>query len=117
MRTIRELVAALRQREGVDAAVVLGRDGLVIDSHVASGTDAESLAALAPAVVAAADEFGARTDNGALVTAILEYPGKVAVISPLSADAVLLVVAKPDDKLGGLLYDLRRHREQMAALV
>ena len=31
MPTLRELVATIRQREGVDAAIILGRDGLVIE--------------------------------------------------------------------------------------
>lgn len=117
MRTIRDLVAALRQREGVDAAVVLGRDGLVIDSQVVPGTDADSLAALAPAIVAAADEFGARTVHGSLTTAILEYPEYVAAVSSLSQDVLLLVLARPSANLGALLFELRRHREQIAALV
>ena len=34
MPSIRDLVAAIRQREGVDAAVVLGRDGLLIDGQL-----------------------------------------------------------------------------------
>ena len=33
MPTIRELVAAIRQRDGVEAAIVLGRDGLLIDGQ------------------------------------------------------------------------------------
>ncbi|MEP6690157.1 MAG: roadblock/LC7 domain-containing protein [Gemmatimonadaceae bacterium] len=117
MHTIRDLVAALRQREGVDATVVLGRDGLVIDSHVAAGADADSLAALAPAIVTAAEEFGERASHGALTTAILEYPETIAVISALTPDALLLVLARPSANVGALLYELRRHREQIAALV
>jgi len=34
MPSLRDLVGVLRQREGVEAAVVLGRDGLLIDSDV-----------------------------------------------------------------------------------
>src|SRR5919204_79308 len=55
MPTIRDLVGAIRRRDGVDAAVVLGRDGLLIDSETASDVDAESVAALVPSIVAAAD--------------------------------------------------------------
>ena len=40
MPTIRDLVAALRQRDGVEAAVVLGRDGLLIDSQTEPTVDA-----------------------------------------------------------------------------
>ena len=117
MPTIRDLVAALRERDGVEAAVVLGRDGLVIDGQTAPGLDAESVAALAPAVVIAAEEFGSHVDRGALATAILEYRDGVAVISALSPDALLLVLARQSVTLGHLLFELRRNRENLATLV
>ena len=50
MANIRDLVAALRQRDGVEAAIVLGRDGLLIDSQVVPGLDAEDLAARIPPI-------------------------------------------------------------------
>jgi predicted regulator of Ras-like GTPase activity (Roadblock/LC7/MglB family) len=52
-----------------------------------------------------------------LATAILEYAKGVAIISVLTADAVLLVLAQPSADLGKLLYELRRNRENIAALV
>lgn len=48
MPTIRDLVGAIRQREGVEAAVVLGRDGLLIDSQTVDQVDAEHIAAHVP---------------------------------------------------------------------
>jgi len=117
MSTIRDLVGSLRRRDGVEAAVVLGRDGLLIDSQTASGIDAESMAALVPSIVAAADEYGAHEDRGTLTTAILEFARGVAVISVLSEEAVLLVLARPSANLGQLLFELRRNREKIATLV
>ena len=117
MPTIRDLVAALRQREGVDAAVVLGRDGLLIDSQTDAAVDAESIAALVPSIVSAADEFGGHNGRGPLTTAILEYTEGVALVSVLSNDAILLVLARPTADLGRLLYELRRNRENIATLV
>ena len=117
MPSIRDLVAALRQRDGVDAAVVLGRDGLLIDSETSEGIDAESVAALVPSIVAAAEEFGAHQDRGPLATAILEYSRGIAIATVLSNDAILLVLAQSRADLGRLLFELRRNREQMAALV
>jgi predicted regulator of Ras-like GTPase activity (Roadblock/LC7/MglB family) len=80
MATIRDLVGVLRQREGVDAAVVLGRDGLLIDGQSVPGIDAEGVAALVPSIVAAAEEFGAHSGRTSLATAILEYAKGVAII-------------------------------------
>ena len=117
MASIRDLVRAIRQREGVEAAVILGRDGLLIDSQVVPGLDAEDLAARIPAIIGPADDLGAAAGRGRLTTAVLEHESGLAVVSVLSADAVLFVLVRPEANVGQLLYELRRNREQIAALV
>lgn len=117
MPTIRDLVAAIRQRDGVAAAVVLGRDGLLIDSQADAGTDAEQVAAHVPSILQHADELGAAAAQGELRTVVLEHVHGAAVISTMSAEVVLLVLATPSADLGALLFDLRRHRANIAALV
>ena len=117
MPNIRELVAAISQREGVDAAVVLGRDGIVIDSSAPPDLDTERLAAHIPSILMGADDMGASGLRGPLTMAVIEQPGGLAIVCALSAEAVLLVLARPDASVAGLLYELRRNREQMAALV
>lgn len=116
MTTIQELVRALRGRDGVDAVVLLGRDGLVIDAQSAPEVDAERLAALVPLVASAADDLGRQAGRGELVTAVLEYGGGVAIVSPLGDDAILLVLASLRD-VASLLYELRRNRGRLATLV
>lgn len=117
MPTIRDLVGAIRQREGVDAAVVLGRDGLLIDSQVADRINAEQIAAHIPSIVQFADEYCSAAGRGTLQTAILEHDDGMSVICCLSADAVLLVQVRPEANIGRLLYELRRNRANIAALV
>ena len=117
MPNIRDLVAAIRQREGVDAAIVLGHDGLLIDSQIAPGLDAEDIAARVPAIVGPANDFGAAIRHGALRTAVLEHGTGLAIISVLSDEAVLLVLVTPRANIGQLLLELRRNREHIAALV
>jgi predicted regulator of Ras-like GTPase activity (Roadblock/LC7/MglB family) len=117
MPSIRDLVSAIRQREGVEAAVVLGRDGLLIDSQTVPGLDAEDLAARIPSIIIPADDLGESAGRGPLVTAVLEHRDGLAIVSALSADAVLLVLVRPQANVGQLLYELRRNREHIAALV
>ena len=117
MPTIRDLVGALRQRQGVEAAVVLGRDGLLIDGQSVPNLDAEDVAAHVPSVISAADEFGNAAGRGALTTAILEHPRGLAVITVLSPEVVLLVLVEPSANIGQLLFELRRNRGHIAALV
>lgn len=117
MATIRELVGTLAQRDGVEAVILLGRDGLVIDSHTAASLDAEHLAAHVPSLVSAAEELAVHAGRGALVTSVLEYERGFAIVCALSAEAVLLVMVHPSASVGPLLFDLRRHRGNIASLV
>jgi uncharacterized protein len=117
MASIRDLVSALRQREGVDAVILLGRDGLLIDSQAAQGLSPEDLAARIPPIIGPADELGVAAGRGEVVTVILEHRQGLAIMSVLSAEAILLVLVQPGANIGQLLYELRRNREQIAALV
>lgn len=117
MPSIRDLVAAIGQREGVDAAIVLGRDGLVIESQPGAALEPEDVAARIPAIITPADELGAATGRGELITAILEHRQGLAIVSVLSADALLVVLLNQNANIGQLLFELRRNREHIAALV
>ena len=117
MASIRDLVAAIRQRDGVDAAVVLGRDGLLIDHQADASVDAEQVAAHVPSILQYADELGAAAAQGGLRTAVHEHENGTTVMATISSEAVLLVMLRPTADLGALLFDLRRHRANIAALV
>lgn len=117
MPTIHDLVAAIRDREGVQAAVVLGRDGLVIDGQTLPPLDAENVAAHVPPVLLAAEEMGFASQQGSVQTAVLEYERGYAILSALSSEALLVVLAQPSVNLAQLLYELRRNRANIAALV
>lgn len=117
MPTIRDLVRAIAEREGVDGVVVLGRDGLLIEAQTSGELDGEQLAALAPSLAAAADTLGEAAKRGPLVTAVVEFERGLAVVSALNADACLLVAMRPEADVGPLLFDLRRHRANIASIV
>jgi predicted regulator of Ras-like GTPase activity (Roadblock/LC7/MglB family) len=115
--TIHDLVRALAQRDGVEAVVILGRDGLLIDTRTGDDLDGEHLAALTPAVATAAEAVGQAAGRGSLVTMVLEYERGHAVISAVSPDALLLLILHHSAHLGALLFDLRRHRANIASIV
>ncbi len=116
MPTIRDVVAALGARPGVDAVVVVGRDGLPIDAQAADGVDAESVAAVLPGTIKGMTELGAAGARGEFGTAVLEYGAGLAVVAVLSAEALLVVLVRPSVNIGNLLFDLRRHRAAIAGL-
>ncbi len=117
MATIREVVEALSRRTGVDAVLVVGRDGLPIDSHTANGVDGENVAALLPAVINGMTQLGQAGGRGEFGTAVLEFGSGLAIVSVLNSDALLVVLVRPATNVGALLFDLRRHRAAIAGLL
>ncbi len=116
MPTIRDLTVAIRRRPGIEAVVVLGRDGLLIDSQSTMDLDAEGLAARVPGIVASADEVGVTTGKGPMRIALIEQENGFAIVSSVGDDALLCVLTTPAADLGSLLYEVRRHRESIARL-
>ena len=117
MPTIRDLVSALRRRDGVDAAIILGRDGLLIDGSATATLDPEGVAPFVPPMALAAADLGLAAQRGDFGLMVLEYGNGNVVVSALSPDVYLLVLLQPSANLASLLYDLRRYRTQLSALV
>jgi hypothetical protein len=126
MPTLRDLVHAVRQREGVTAALVVGRDGLLIDGALDPSLDAEALAAHVPPLLLSASALGATarmvpsaTDRPGIPTPrllVCELPEGTLVLTPLGQEAALLALVHPEGELAPLVQDLRRHRDRLLAL-
>jgi len=117
MPTIRDVVQALARREGVEAVIVLGRDGLAIDSRARDGFDIESVAALVPAVVAASEQLGDAAGRGGFEFGLVEYESGMMLLAELGEEALLAIVFAPGTNIGGHLYELRRHHRSITALL
>lgn len=114
--TLRDLVQALERRPDVAGALVLGRDGLLVESAGLVPSDAEHLAALLPGVAGAADMLGSATGRGALVTAVLECERALLVVAVLTRDVLLVVALAEEAEPTPLVAELRRARSPLAAL-
>jgi predicted regulator of Ras-like GTPase activity (Roadblock/LC7/MglB family) len=115
--SIRDLVAAVRQREGVEAAVVLGLDGLLIHGSGQPGFDLETLAATVPNVVFSIAELARSTRLGEVDSTVVQTSDGFLVINVISAEALLLILLRFDANIAQLLGELRRNRDSIASLV
>lgn len=116
MPGIRDLVAAVRQREGVEAAVVLGNDGLLIQGDGQPGFDLDVLAASVPGIVSTATELARTARIGEVDSTVIQTSDGFIIVNVISADALLLIVLRFDANLAQLLGELRRNRDSIAAL-
>ncbi len=117
MPTIRDVVRALGKRDGVDAVIVLGHDGLVIDSVTDDGCDHESVAAHIPSIVESCNRLGGGGDRGDFGMAVVEFTKGLAIVVELSAESLLAILVRPGTNVGDLLYELGRRRAAIARLL
>lgn len=117
MATLRDMLDALTAREEVTAVLVVGGDGLLIDSAGRERVDAEAAGAIAPGVLTQARELGAVVGCEGVSSVVVEFRNGVAIVTEVSSDLVMVTFVKPGAPFGRLLYELRHNREQIAALV
>ena len=117
MATIRDVVHELGQRDGVETVIVLGRDGLPIDSFSQNGLDTDGLAALVPSLVGACDRLGQAGTRGAFSAGVIEYGNGFAIVSVITADILFAILVRADTNVGGILYELGRYRTAIAGLL
>jgi len=118
MADLNELLSSFTRVKGVAAAVLVGDDGLPLQSARAPGVEeaeVDILGAIAASGLPAADEIGQQIKRGALKQAIYEYEKGVVVIEPLGS-AILVVVTNAAANLGLLRLQARQvHPELVGA--
>jgi predicted regulator of Ras-like GTPase activity (Roadblock/LC7/MglB family) len=117
MPTIRDVVQVLGRRDGVEAVIVLGRDGLTIDAVARNGLDTDGLSALIPSVAAACNRLGTAAARGEFSSGVVEFGRGMIVVNVLTSDVLLAIVVAPGLNIGALLFELQRHRASIAGLL
>lgn len=111
MADLDELLTSFTKVRGVSAALVVGQDGLVLQSVTAPGAeeaDVEVLGAMASSGMVPAQEIGRETARGRLLQGIYEYEKGVVVVEPIGDSAILVVVTSAAANLGLLRLQARK---------
>lgn len=101
----------------MDVVIVLGRDGLPIDSYATNGVDPENIAALVPSVVGACSRLGSASGRGEFGAGIVEFAAGMVLVAALTPETLLAILVQPGTNVGILLYEIQRHRSAIAGLL
>lgn len=119
MADLNELLTSFTRVRGVVAAVLVGQDGLPLQSVVAPGVDeadVDVLGAIAASGLVPAQEIGQHTERGAIKQAIYEFDRGVVVIEPMGS-AILVVVTDAVASLGFLRLQARKAHPELQAIL
>lgn len=111
---LKGILEGLLRIEGVTAALVVGRDGFVIEAVSNDSIEADSLGAIAASSLGTSEAMGGELHLGDLGTVLIEFDQGPVAVSPAGPDAVLAVVGNQNVNLGRLRIEMRKIRTAVA---
>jgi len=93
--------------DGVQGAIVVDKDGLVIDSATKKNLDKDAIAGVLHELISGIDLMGEQFGSGLFKEAILEYSNSRSFINPVK-EYFLIVVGDSDMNLGRMKLELRK---------
>jgi hypothetical protein len=115
MEMLKPLLEEFLKLEGVSAAVVVGRDGFVIESAVSGKVDIEALGAMASTGLGTSEAMGNTLGKGELSQMLVELEKGPIILSPLSVDELIAIVADTTANIGRIRYELKKNKERLIA--
>jgi uncharacterized protein len=113
---LKEQLADLAKVEGITSAVVVSRDGFVIDGASSTGAiDADALGAITSAGVGSSEVMGRELNVGEITLMMNEYKNGIIVASFLGDAAILVIVADLKANLGNVRYQLKKRAPAIEA--
>ncbi len=114
MSVLRQVLSELVKTEGINAAVVVGRDGFVLDGiSNRSALDTEAVGAIISTGIGSAEVMGGELKVGTMTQSMFEYSDGVIVLS-LAGEAILAVVADPKANLGMVRFQVKKRSPEIA---
>jgi predicted regulator of Ras-like GTPase activity (Roadblock/LC7/MglB family) len=109
MASVKDQLAELAKVEGITSAVVVSRDGFVIEGVSSNGDiDNEAVGAVISAGMGSSAVMGSELKVGSMSQMMVEYERGVIVVNFLGDEAVLATVADLRANLGNVRYQVKK---------
>jgi uncharacterized protein len=116
MANLKQQLEDLIKVEGISTAVVVGRDGFVIDGATnGAGMDIEAVGAVISTGVGTAEIMGKELKVGTMSQGMVEYSDGIIVMNFLGKEAILACVAGTNANLGNVRYQIRKREPEIQA--
>lgn len=116
MSRLRELLSELVTVQGITSAVVVGRDGFVIDGIVeGGGMDADAVGAVISTGIGSSEVMGRELRVGEMTQSMFEFSAGLIVMALLGPDAILAVVADLNANLGNVRFQIKKRLQSIEA--
>ncbi len=112
---LKQILGEFLKVEGVFAAVIVGRDGFVIESAVSGKIDIDALGAMASTGMGTSEAMGIELGRGNLNLMLVELEKGSIILSPLSSNESIAIIADTMASVGRIRYELKKNKERLMA--
>jgi uncharacterized protein len=116
MANLKSQLGDFAKVDGINAAVVVGRDGFVIEGISNDGRlDVEAVGAVISTGLGSSEVMGRELSVGSLTQSMIEFDNGVLVMGTLGKDALLCLVCQPGANLGNVRLQMKKRAPDMAS--
>lgn len=101
--------------EGITAAVIVGRDGFVIEGLTNDGRDVETVGAVISTGMGTSEVVGRELNVGKMSQSMIEYDKGIVLMGTLGTDALCCLVCENGANLGNVRLQLKKRSPDLAA--
>lgn len=102
--------------EGIKSAVIVGRDGFVIEGVTSDGNlEVEAVGAILSTGLGTSEVMGRELNVGKLSQSMVEYDNGVLVMGKLGTDALLCIVCEQGSNLGNVRLQVKKRSPNLLA--
>ena len=112
---LKQILGEFLNVEGVSAAVVIARDGFVIESAVSGTIDIDALGAMASTSMGTSEAMGKELGKGELSQVLVELDNGPVIMSSLSKGEIIAIVANNSTNVGRIRYELKKNKDRIIA--
>lgn len=117
MADMKEVLMKFLAIQGVQAAMIVGRDGLLIDGVSLDDSDLEAMSAISLTGSSMAEAMGQEMMTGGLHVAIMEYDKGIVALEPLNEYSLFVALSNETTSLGRIRLEVKKHRDELARSV
>jgi predicted regulator of Ras-like GTPase activity (Roadblock/LC7/MglB family) len=111
-----QILQELIKNAGLEGASLVSADGLPISSVLKPGMEEDRIAAMSAAILSLGERVAEELAKGALEQITIKGSDGYVILTGVGTDAVMVVLADNNAKLGLLLMEIKKAQEKLKQL-
>ncbi|MBN2712840.1 MAG: roadblock/LC7 domain-containing protein [Planctomycetes bacterium] len=114
---MKEILRSINKIPGVRGTLLIGQDGLLIDSDIEDSQDSGTMAAVASSVNSTLSHAIARMNAGGKMTRFVMNGSAGSIVLLSAGDAIFLTLVRKDANMGMVLVELKDAAAKLADMM